>query len=436
MPKYPNRTSLERHMTSISTKQGDWLIRYQCGLAVCSVLVFFTNLDVYCDSAGILPLAPLHWIILFGLASLPLISSMSSFRSRKDSLPRGLLIWCAGYFLLTLIAFWFFSSLLKEATGSFQEVRDRTLSVCYLILSLLIYSKYTIVLICGRYAFIAAGLIGTLNNVYEFFNPLIFSGLNETGRPAGFYVNSNNCGCALMEAMIIGIGLLRPIYRLPYAFVMGVGVFLTFSRAALIAWFLAMAILLVMGIVPYRQLLRSGVGVVIAITALVTIGSSFINVDQLASEGLINNNVLERLSQTEGTAEVTDDSTLARLAVARIAWEMFEESPILGNGVGSVLELDVGGLVDHHISTHNQYLYFLADHGVLGLLIYPLLILAIVYPFNPEHRSMNVSLAVFCLLWGFFSHTVILLRLHLTVFAFVATLNNANPKNNPQPLRT
>jgi O-antigen ligase len=433
MPQHTNLTSLRstsltQGMISVLTKRVDWRIRYQCGLAVFSVLIFFTNLDVYCDSAGILPLAPLHWIVLFGLASLPL---MSSFSSRKDALPRGVLIWCAGYFLLTLISFWFFSSVLKDSPGSFQELRDRTLSVCYIILSLLIYSKYSIVLTWTRSAFIAAGLMGTLNNIYEFFNPLVFSGLNQTGRPAGFYVNSNNCGCALMEAMIIGIGLLRPVYRLPYAFVMGVGVFLTFSRAALIAWFLVMAILLVMGIVPYRQLLRSGIGVVIAITALVTIGSSFIDIDQLADAGLINKNVLERLSQTEGTADVKDDSTLARLAVAKMAWDMFDESPIIGNGVGSVLALDVGELVEHPISTHNQYLYFLADHGVLGLLIYPLLVLSILYPFNRKHRSMNVSLAVFCILWGFFSHTVILLRLHLTIFAFVATLNN----NKSQPLK-
>ena len=407
-------------MISVSTKRVDWLLHYQCGLAVLSVLIFFTNLDVYWDSAGILPLAPLHWIFLFGAATLPLTLS---FSSRKSFLPRGLLFWCAGYFLISLIWFWFFSSLLKASPEAFQELRDRTLSVIFILVALLIYSKHNVVQVWARSAFIAAGLMGTVNNIYEFLNPLVFSGLNETGRPAGFYVNSNNCGCALIEALLVGIGLLRPIYRLPYACAIGVGVFLTFSRAALLAWLVVMAILLLMGIVPHRHLVWWFIGLVVSITALVTIGGNFFDIAQLEDAGLINNNVLERLSQTEGASQATDDSTLARIAVAELAWKMFINHPLIGNGIGSTLDLDVGGLVDHHISTHNQYLYFLADHGVLGILIYPLLIYSMLYPFNNKHRSVNVALAVFCLIWGFFSHTVILLRLHLTVFALIATLN-------------
>lgn len=60
-------------MIKVSNKKTNFLIYYQCWLAVVAVLIFFTNLDVYWQTAGILPLEPLHWIILLIGASTPII---------------------------------------------------------------------------------------------------------------------------------------------------------------------------------------------------------------------------------------------------------------------------------------------------------------------------------------------------------------------------
>jgi hypothetical protein len=49
-------------------------------------------------------------------------------------------------------------------------------------------------------------------------------------------------------------------------------------------------------------------------------------------------------------------------------WEKFENSLIIGNGTGSSQEAVIGA--------PNQYLAFMQDHGLLGAIILPLLVLA------------------------------------------------------------
>jgi O-antigen ligase len=414
-------------MNSIIIKQNNLLIYYQCGLAVLAILIFFTNLDVYLEQAAIIPLAPLHWIIMFMVASLPLARSLAS---RRKFFPKLLLRWCAGYFLISLFYLLLFLALQLSPHDAFQTLKDRILAISFILMMLLIYSKYYLVHICAGYAFIAAGLLGTFNNIYEFFNPLIFSALNDTGRPAGFYVNSNNCGCALIESLIIGVTILPPICRIPYACLISFGVFLTFSRGALLACLIVMLIFIIMGVITRRQLLWWSIGLVILMTALIGMAGNSFNLAELEDMGLLNSNILQRLSQTEGSAPINDDSTLARLEVVRLAWQMFIDHPLIGNGIGSTHDLNVGGLSDHNISTHNMYLYFLTDHGILGGLIYPLLIFATICPFKAENKCMNFSMAVFLFIWGFFSHTLVSLRLHLVVFSLIATMNQTAQRSN------
>jgi O-Antigen ligase len=396
------------------------LIPYQCGLAFLSVLIFSTNLDIYGDSTGLLPLSPLHWVVLYFLGSIPL---MMSFGDRKRYFSRSVLLWCGGYFLISLVSFWIFSGLQLTIPEAFQELKDRILCILFFLNTLLVYSQFNDVQMWARIGFIFAGIIGTAANFYEFFNPMIFGGLNETGRPAGFYVNSNNSGAGLMQCLLIGTTLLRPVYRIPYALLMGAGVFITFSRGALIAWLITVFIFIITGVFPIRMTIGWGLGLVIATFVFMAIGSSFINMEQLQDAGLLNSNVTERLSQTSGGEEVKDDSTLARLAVVAMAWKMFMAHPIIGNGIGSTLKLDVGNLVEHPISTHNIYLYFLADHGIVGGLLFPVLIMTIIYPLKSKHLIINICSVIFLLLWGLFSHNLVSLRLHLTFYALLSAIN-------------
>jgi hypothetical protein len=409
-------------MIKVSNKKTNFLIYYQCWLAVVAVLIFFTNLDVYWQTAGILPLEPLHWIILLIGASTPIIFS---FSSRKKFLSKNLLRWCVGYFVISLFYFWLFSS----TTEAFQELRTRILSIIFLLLTLIIFSKYSIVQVFTRYAIIIAALLATTVNIYEFFNPLIFSAVNETGRAAGFYINPNTSGCALVLSLIFGVDLLQPKYRTPFALLIGLGVFLTFSRGSLLGWIIVMIIFINAYVIPRKQLFAWFAGLVMMIT-IVGITGNLVNLDSLQDMGLINDNVLGRLQEFGSPSSTDDDAALARIEVVKIAWQMFSEHPFIGNGIASTRGLSVGGLATHDISTHNMYLYFMADHGVIGAFIYPLLIYAATCPYQKNNKYISLAFVAFCLIWGFFSHNIVEQRFQLMTFSLMATMNQSNQRFN------
>jgi hypothetical protein len=96
--------------------------------------------------------------------------------------------------------------------------------------------------------------------------------------------------------------------------------------------------------------------------------------DEIAStlerNGSINKNVEERLAWLTDPSGVSDASSWSRIYVAKRAWDRIEESPFWGSGTGSSFEAE--------LAPHNQSLAFMQDHGVLGVLILPLLLLAVI----------------------------------------------------------
>jgi hypothetical protein len=410
-------------MITASQKKSNFLIYYQCWLAVVAVLIFFTNLDVYWQTAGILPFEPLHWIILLIGASTPIIFSLSS---RKKFLSKSLLRWCIAYFVLSL----FYFCLFLPTPEAFQELRTRVLSIIFLLLTLIIFSKYYLVQKFTRYAIISAGLLGTIINIYEFFNPLVFIAVNETGRAAGFYINPNTSGCALVLSLIFGVDLLQRKYRIPFALLIGIGIFITFSRGSLLGWIIVMIIFTTTNVTPRYQLFLWLGGLVMMITVVVAITGNFFNLDSLQDMGLINDNVMGRLQEFGSPSNTDDDAALARIEVVKLAWQMFSEHPFIGNGIASTRALSVGGLSTHDISTHNMYLYFMTDHGIIGAFVYPSLIYAVMHSYQQNNKYIIYGFVVFYLIWGFFSHNIVEQRFHLMTFSLMATMNQTTQRVN------
>ena len=113
-----------------------------------------------------------------------------------------------------------------------------------------------------------------------------------------------------------------------------------------------------------------------------------------------------------------EDSGDARLEVVIIAWNMLAEHPILGNGIASTKNLNGLG-----ISTHNVYLLFMAEHGILGFFILPLLVCAVTWHSRGESKDIALAFSVFMLLWGMFSHNVVEERYILMSCSLMAAMN-------------
>ncbi|HXG91033.1 MAG TPA: O-antigen ligase family protein [Blastocatellia bacterium] len=364
-------------------------------LVVVAVALFFTGLDVYLFTSEMAGLPPLYFIIGFIVVAAPLLFSNSSLvLLRQSSLAR----WCLGFFMIS--GLWFLLQPLIS-DDAFQELRIRFLSVSF-ILVLLCLLRSEDALLWMRRTIFASVLLAIGLNVYELFSPLTFSSV--AGRSAGFYINPNISGAALVVGMILTIGLLPQRYRMLFAAAVGTGVFLTFSRSAIAGWFISMLAIVITRQISLRKSLIIA-GSVIAISSLLIISEWDQLRYQLEDAGVLNSNVTERLEWLSNLT-ANDASATDRYDVVGIAFEKFADSPIVGNGIGASHKLlwTHGDIV---VSSHNQYINLMVDHGALGIFILPLFVAAVVWRARGDTKQIAVTFAIFILFMGFFSHNLL-----------------------------
>ncbi|MBC1237708.1 O-antigen ligase [Nostoc sp. 2RC] len=385
----------------------DLLFYYQCALAIAAILAFFTDINSYLYTSGIVSQPPLFWILGFAVASIPLIFS------RDKYIPTSLILWCFGFIFVSLL--WF---VLFPGSGelAFEELRKRLLAVIFLIAMAFIFSRNPTIHYLTRWAIFLAVLITVFNSIYEFFNPAAFNALGNGGRVTGFYLNPNSNGCALILGMIFSVSILQPIYRLPFVYLVGIGVFLTFSRGAILGWLITVIIFTVAGVLHFNKILYWILGIG---TFIISLGSQWWQ--ELLQNLDLNANSLERIAwfQNISTSD-SEDSADSRLEVAQLAWQMFMKHPFFGNGIGSTLTWNV------EISTHNIYLYYMADHGIIGVLILPVLVYGAIRHARGETKYIGLAFAVFILLWGLFSHNVLEERYILILFSLMAGMTEGS----------
>lgn len=385
-------------------------------LAVLAAVIFFTNFDTYAYNSELLPVPPLFWIGVFAALALPyFLSSATLLTIRQAMLAR----WCFLYLLITCTWFLLQSS---QSEDAWQELRIRALSLIFLLTALIVLAREGAQLWARRSVMIITiAAIGV--NFYELFYPQTFSSV--VGRAAGLYMNPNQAGVALILGMILTLDLIPPRWRLAFALLVGTGVGVTFSRAAMTGWAI---VILIMFWTKQINLRRSlAVGVAITVISAVLLAWQWDNVmDKLSTSNVLNDNVMGRLAWINQPM-ADDNSTVERTAVAAIAFEMFADNPLIGNGVGASRKLltIAGGI---QISSHNQYLNLMVDHGILGCLLLPLLVLANLWQSRGDERRRAITFAAFVLFMGFFSHNLIEERFILLAYSLLAAINVAGKR--------
>ncbi|MGA9774278.1 MAG: O-antigen ligase family protein [Blastocatellia bacterium] len=391
-------------------------------LAAAAVMIFFTNLDVYLFNAELTKMAPLYLIAAFALAAAPLYLSKGSLLIIGQS---PVARWCYGFFMITCLWFLFQPS---QSEIAWQELRTRTLSLAFMLILLSVFSSSE-VQIWARRAIFAMVLLGVGLNVYELFNPQTFSSV--LGRSAGLYVNPNQAGVALILGMILTITLVPQRYRLLFAVIVGAGVLFTFSRSAIVGWVICVLVIIKTDQISLRRSLATGFAV--AAISVIVISAQWENIQyKLADLGVLNSNVMGRLDWFNQPV-ASDSSALGRQEVAAIAYEKFADSPIFGEGVGASQRLLIveGGT---EISSHNQYLNLLVDHGISGIFILPFLALALLWQARGEAKQTGFAFALFILYIGFFSHNILEERFILLTFSLMAAMAfNSRLQHQPRP---
>jgi hypothetical protein len=380
---------------------------FRNALAVIAVAVFYMNWPDYAHTRlGVL--VPYYWVLGFGVLSLPFL-----FRQivASDMLKSPVVIWCFGYALLTMI--WFIGSTQSEIT--WQVVRSRILTIIELLLFISLFSNQEVNRL-ARQVLVVGVATAVIIQIYELFFPMSFS--EVLGRSAGLYMNPNMAGSALVAGMICAVTVLPLHYRVGFFLMSGIGVLASFSRGSILAWGIAVAGLAVTGLMRAKSWAITGLlGFGLVLLMVVPNWDAFLST--LERAGTINKNVEERLTWLTDPSGVLDQSSWSREYLAKRAWEKIEEHPFWGGGTGSSFETD--------IAPHNQSLVFMQDHGVLGILILPLLLLSVVLSATGENRSTSIVFGCTLMFISLFSHTLLNDPPIILLLALMATMGAANP---------
>ncbi len=143
--------------------------------------------------------------------------------------------------------------------------------------------------------------------------------------------------------------------------------------------------------------------------------------------GRDSSNLINRLDFFSGKSERLDGSQTERLALAEGAFTAFADNPIIGKGLGYTEHWNF------RVSTHNMYLLFMVQFGIIGAFLYPLLIYSAVRNARNEARQLAKPFAVYFLMIGFTTHNVLdayHLIIGLALMANMSYKSYSESKNN------
>jgi hypothetical protein len=363
---------------------------YNKALVIVAVGIFYTNVPEYMfdNFQWQLLEAPKHWILLLCLFSLPTLLNRNA---RTNTFTSPIMIWCLCYAAVTVI--WFVPSLQSET--SWLEVRTHFFTVIMLLIFLIIFEQDGAARLARK--MVAGGvLLAVALNIYESFVPLSFSPIH--GRSAGLYTNPSWSGEALVLGMILSVTALESRYRGLYITLTGIGVLTTLSRGCILAWGLAVAgLIVVRGISPKDLLQQVFLCIVLGILVVLPQWDNLLT--SWERSGALNSNVLTRLEWFTDPSGVSDHSSWERKYLVEQAWDNIGESPILGKGTGWSRHAA--------IPPHNQFLSFMLEHGVLGVIILPLLMLAAAWGARGESKYIAIVFSFAFMTLSLFSHTIL-----------------------------
>jgi len=346
----------------------------RCALAVVGVALFFTYFDTYAYLAWDAPI-PKLWVMAFCGAAAILLA-LHPHRP-APALRSPFVAWVVLYFLATTLwAVW-----MRHSPATTQVLHDRYRSIAFLCAFALIFDDPR-ARRAGVYAVAGATVFASCVNVAHWLGLVEFSDkvAYVAGRAAGFYGNPNESGIVIACGAAIAVMALPRPWRAPLLVASAVGVATTFSRGAAVCVAAVTVWAIVRGVVSKWLALA----VFLMIIGLYRGGGT----DALDVGDLLNDNTSARVHLA------ADDSGRAELAAKALA--LFVGAPILGNGLGATFDWDSTQ------SSHNMYLNLAADQGIVGLVTFPALLLALV---ACTRRATGLSLVL--LVAGLFSHDLL-----------------------------
>jgi len=221
------------------------------------------------------------------------------------------------------------------------------------------------------------GYIVCFYTVYFYGLDYFITVLSSSARIANDALNANTVGLLGANAIVMTLYYMlydRPhwwnIIALPTLGILAA----TGSRKALVFVVVGTVLLFVFKSLRSANVVNSIVKIIGSLLALTLVGIAVLQLPMFSE-------VLDRMSSMVDAFSGTggDSSTIIRMALVDIGWDLFYQSPITGVGVNnpSVFTYFVYGKENYYL--HNNYIELLAGTGVIGLLAYYSMYIYIAY---------------------------------------------------------
>ncbi|MBW4512541.1 MAG: O-antigen ligase family protein [Scytonematopsis contorta HA4267-MV1] len=389
----------------------DFLIYYQCFLAVVSVAIFYTSMDNYLFDSGITP-PPYVLNLCLAIASAPLWPSF--FANNIKYIPSSVFKWCALYLFTSVIYF-----LLSYKNSLIEQENDnRLFCLIFFVTMLIIFSGDKIVYKITIWALLVATAWNIWSYALETLHPEIWitdTTVNPTGRAAGLYLDPGKAASVLLYAMIFCINVLPKKHRLSFVLVIFLGMMPTFSRGGTVCIIGLVSLFFLKGVIPRSQFIYCLLGALFLY--IIWGGLQDFLISEAVNLGVLNSDMENRIiTFTNPTSRHASDDT-SRVDIINYAWGRILEQPLFGHGLG------YDQIWDGLIRPHNMYLTFMLQHGLLGSLIIPGLVFCVTKDAQNEAKNTALFFSFMMLVWSIFTHTLLDERHAIMMFAFMATLS-------------
>jgi O-antigen ligase len=240
------------------------------------------------------------------------------------------------------------------------------------------------------------------------------SDLTIVGRGSAAYFNPNIAGEVILIVFLLASPVVRTRWRTILFILAGIGVALTFARAAIVAWIILLLYLSARRVLPKSFILFT----VLAVGCMILIGGfeSYLN-NRHDFDGAVDN-IQARLQFFSGV-NLNDDSAHERMAVLRESWNLFLENPLFGAGAG-ITETGPSHQWHQRASTHNQLLLLAAEYGIFGIILWATLLIALWKGRYFKDRCLQHAVVLLVLFMTMFTHNMFEYLHWLVTFAMVS----------------
>jgi len=236
----------------------------------------------------------------------------------------------------------------------------------------------------------------------DYFNPGTFS--TSTHRASGFTGNANDGARVIVLLCIAAIDWKRHgLMNLIILTCSGLTIYTTLSLGTLLLFFLVVGYYLLVSITGEKKgLLLKKVSLVVAVPLLIVFLAKPMLTSMKDSENSFDNQTSQnRIDKFtiffSGDFSFVNDH--ARKGLVDQYWKMISEAPVLGHGTGYSSKPGYSG-------THNMYLKYWVENGLLGLLIYLSLIAGIFWHFYKLRDQRGLIFVFVFFLGGIFLITM------------------------------